>query len=191
LGLRARRYKVGIAACGPEFFTGFIYLGFFTGIIVKDFGGDFVRNSYGATWFAGRLLVWRGARRFRRIFVAVESAKIELSKIDSCGERDVATGTAKWFNIDRGYGFIVPNDGEGRFCSHLGRSKGGYTGLVEGVRISYELVPGRSGKTSAENLRLGWLAGSHREARKWQLFLVLALAPYARREPQRGHSQFE
>lgn len=62
----------------------------------------------------------------------------------------------KWFNPTRGYGFIKPNGGGADVFVHISAvEKAGYTNLVEGARISYDLVTGRSGKSSAENLRLG------------------------------------
>jgi CspA family cold shock protein len=68
----------------------------------------------------------------------------------------VAMGTVKWFNPTKGYGFIKPEAGGPDVFVHISSvEKAGYTGLAEGVRISYELVPSRSGKVSAENLRLG------------------------------------
>ncbi|WP_439373303.1 cold-shock protein [Bradyrhizobium sp. DASA03120] len=68
----------------------------------------------------------------------------------------MAIGTVKWFSPTKGYGFIKPDDGGPDVFVHI-RSveKAGYTGLAEGAKISYEIKAGRSGKTSAENLRLG------------------------------------
>jgi cold shock protein len=68
----------------------------------------------------------------------------------------VAMGTAKWFNPSKGNGFIKPDVGGPDVFVHISSvEKAGYTGLAEGVRISYQLLPSRSGKISAENLRLG------------------------------------
>jgi CspA family cold shock protein len=65
-------------------------------------------------------------------------------------------GTVKWFNSTKGYGFIAPDGGGPDVFVHISAvEKAGYTNLAEGARISYELVSGRSGKMSAENLRLG------------------------------------
>ncbi len=65
-------------------------------------------------------------------------------------------GTVKWFNATKGYGFIKPDGGGQDVFIHISAvEKAGYASLVEGARISYELVTGRSGKTSAENLRIG------------------------------------
>jgi len=68
----------------------------------------------------------------------------------------VAVGTVKWFNATKGYGFIKPDGGGADVFVHISAvEKAGYTGLVEGARLSYELVTGRSGKSSAASLRLG------------------------------------
>ena len=68
----------------------------------------------------------------------------------------MAVGTVKWFNSTKGYGFIKPDGGGADVFVHISAvEKAGYTALVEGARLSYELVTGRSGKSSAESLRLG------------------------------------
>jgi CspA family cold shock protein len=65
-------------------------------------------------------------------------------------------GTVKWFNSTKGYGFIAPEGGGPDVFVHISAvEKAGYTNLAEGARISYELASGRSGKMSAENLRVG------------------------------------
>ncbi len=72
------------------------------------------------------------------------------------GANDLALGTVKWFNPTKGYGFIAPDDGGKDVFVHISAvEKAGYTSLVEGAKVSYELVTNRSGKQAAENLRLG------------------------------------
>jgi CspA family cold shock protein len=68
----------------------------------------------------------------------------------------VALGTVKWFNATKGFGFIQPQDGGPDVFVHISAvQKAGYTSLVDGAKVSYELITGRNGKSSAENLRIG------------------------------------
>lgn len=68
----------------------------------------------------------------------------------------MAMGTVKFFNMAKGYGFITPEVGGTDVFVHISAvQKAGFTGLAEGARVSYELAPGRDGRMSAENLRIG------------------------------------
>ncbi|MDH3229612.1 MAG: cold-shock protein [Alphaproteobacteria bacterium] len=65
----------------------------------------------------------------------------------------MATGTVKWFNPTKGYGFIEPQDGSKDAFVHISAvERAGLHSLREGQKVTYELVPGQNGKTSAENL---------------------------------------
>jgi CspA family cold shock protein len=67
----------------------------------------------------------------------------------------MATGTVKWFNGQKGYGFIQPEEGGADVFVHISAvERAGMTTLKEGQRVSYELERGRNGKTSAVNLRV-------------------------------------
>ncbi|MBA4208320.1 MAG: cold-shock protein [Parvibaculum sp.] len=64
----------------------------------------------------------------------------------------MATGTVKWFNTQKGYGFIQPSDGGRDVFVHISAvERAGMSTLNEGQKINYELVTER-GKTSAANL---------------------------------------
>ncbi|HTV33248.1 MAG TPA: cold-shock protein [Methylocella sp.] len=64
-------------------------------------------------------------------------------------------GTVKWFNAQRGFGFIQPESGGKDVFVHISAvESAGLRGLVEGQKITYELVSDRNGKTSADQLRV-------------------------------------
>jgi cold shock protein len=66
----------------------------------------------------------------------------------------MATGTVKWFNATKGYGFIVPQDGGKDVFVHITAVQAaGLTGLNDGQRVSYDVQMER-GKAAATNLRL-------------------------------------
>ena len=65
------------------------------------------------------------------------------------------TGTVKWFNSQKGYGFIEPEDGSEDAFVHISAVEAaGLNALNEGDKVSYELEDGRDGKTSAGNLSI-------------------------------------
>jgi CspA family cold shock protein len=58
--------------------------------------------------------------------------------------------------MQKGFGFIIPDDGGPDVFVHISAvEKAGYTGLAEGLKVSYELVNTKSGRMAAENLRIG------------------------------------
>ncbi len=72
-------------------------------------------------------------------------------------ERDsMPTGTVKWFNPDKGYGFIAPDDGSKDAYVHISAvERSGLGELREGQKVSFELVSGqKSGQMAADNLKL-------------------------------------
>ena len=68
----------------------------------------------------------------------------------------MATGTVKWFNAQKGFGFIAPDDGGSDAFVHISAvERSGLGSLNEGQKVGYELVSDRkSGKMSAENLKV-------------------------------------
>ena len=64
-------------------------------------------------------------------------------------------GTVKWFNPTKGYGFIKPATGDKDVFVHISAvERAGVSTLNEGQTVEYELVTGRNGKASAENLKM-------------------------------------
>ena len=68
----------------------------------------------------------------------------------------MATGTVKWFNEQKGYGFIQPDQGGKDVFVHISAvERSGLSGLAEGMKVSYEVqADRRTGKESAANLKI-------------------------------------
>ncbi len=67
----------------------------------------------------------------------------------------MTVGTVKFFNSTKGYGFIEPDDGTPDAFIHISAvERAGLSTLNEGQKISYELQPGRNGKSSAEDISI-------------------------------------
>jgi len=66
----------------------------------------------------------------------------------------MATGTVKWFNAQKGFGFIQPDDGSKDVFVHISAvERSGIGSLNEGQKLRYEVQQGQQGKMSAENLQ--------------------------------------
>ena len=67
------------------------------------------------------------------------------------------TGTVKWFNATKGFGFIQPQEGGKDVFVHISAvERAGLSGLAEGQKVSFEIkADPKRGKSSAENLRVG------------------------------------
>jgi cold shock protein len=67
----------------------------------------------------------------------------------------MSSGTVKWFNAQRGYGFIQPDDGSKDVFVHVSAvEQAGLRGLIDGQKLSYDIERGQQGKTSAVNLQV-------------------------------------
>jgi cold shock protein len=66
----------------------------------------------------------------------------------------MATGTVKWFNVQKGFGFIAPKDGSSDVFVHISAvERAGLGNLTEGQSIGFDLERGQKGKFAAVNLR--------------------------------------
>ncbi len=67
----------------------------------------------------------------------------------------MATGTVKWFNTTKGYGFIAPESGGKDVFVHISAvERSGLTGLADNQKVEFEIQPGRDGRESAVDLKL-------------------------------------
>lgn len=85
---------------------------------------------------------------------AIESSRHEICEIPQCNRagrtavvrKKMATGTVKWFNNDKGFGFITPDDGgKDLFAHHTEIESTGYRSLQEGAKVEFEVREGPKG----------------------------------------------
>jgi CspA family cold shock protein len=105
-------------------------------------------------WFGSHFVARTGHRTaFRNMPTVDPTLRVECRPIDV--ERlSMAIGTVKWFNAQKGYGFIQPDDGSKDVFVHISAvERAGMGNLQEGQKLSYELERGNQGKTSAVGLK--------------------------------------
>ena len=67
----------------------------------------------------------------------------------------MASGTVKWFNTTKGFGFIAPEGGKRDVFVHISDvERAGLTGLSDEQKVTFDIVSGRDGREAAENLEL-------------------------------------
>ena len=65
----------------------------------------------------------------------------------------MASGTVKWFNPDKGYGFIAREDGDDLFAHYSEIQMDGFKTLTEGQEVVFDITEGQNGKLQASNIR--------------------------------------
>jgi CspA family cold shock protein len=67
----------------------------------------------------------------------------------------MATGTVKWFNQTKGFGFIAPDEGGADAFVHISAvERAGLTSLNDNQKVSYDMIEDRRGRSSADNLKV-------------------------------------
>lgn len=81
--------------------------------------------------------------------------RVKIARLAKIRNRRVATGTVKWFNATKGFGFIQPDSGGADVFVHISAvERAGLRSLADGQKISYEVEQDRrTGKSSAGNLQ--------------------------------------
>src|SRR5881409_3059702 len=96
------------------------------------------------------MLFVRSGKRARRkqcsapAVVAVK--RLSRSQFTTRRRTDMATGTVKWFNDDKGFGFVTPDEGgKDLFVHHTGINASGFKSLAEGAKVSFDAEAGDKG----------------------------------------------
>src|SRR5215218_2641412 len=81
--------------------------------------------------------------------VRVASTWVDTSKTMEGRDKDMTVGTVKWFNADKGYGFIAPESGEDVFVHFSAIQSAGYRSLAEGQAVEFDVTSGPKGPQAA------------------------------------------
>jgi CspA family cold shock protein len=76
-----------------------------------------------------------------------------MDRFSKQSESELATGTVKFFNSEKGFGFISREDGDDVFVHFSNIQGSGYKSLDEGQRVEFDVAPGRKGE-EAQNVRV-------------------------------------
>jgi cold shock protein len=111
-----------------------------------DFTGRLALNAVGC--LASRQLLYRLGRQ---CWLESQTGSAGIRPAFSVGEREVmATGTVKWFNDAKGYGFITPDDGSEDLFAHFSAIQmNGFKTLKEGQKVSFDVTQGPKGKQAS------------------------------------------
>jgi CspA family cold shock protein len=85
-----------------------------------------------------------------------EHAEVLRLRVPAGAASSMASGTVKWFNAQKGYGFIQPSDGGKDVFVHISAvEQAGMSSLNEGQKVSYDVITTDRGRTAAGNLKAG------------------------------------
>lgn len=89
-----------------------------------------------------------------RIFMCSASRRcVRFTPRGKKERQDMAQGTVKWFNPDKGYGFISREDGDDLFVHFSEIQMDGFKTLDEGQKVEFDITTGQNGKLQASNVR--------------------------------------
>mmetsp|Transcript_29332 Transcript_29332/g.57042 ORF Transcript_29332/g.57042 Transcript_29332/m.57042 type:complete len:87 (+) Transcript_29332:1690-1950(+) len=78
-----------------------------------------------------------------------------MLRAERLGDMTMASGTVKWFNTTKGYGFIAPEEGGKDIFVHISAvERSGLTGLADNQKVTFDMEAGRDGRESAVNIAL-------------------------------------